>query len=165
MVAVAKPVAALAHRLIRRRDAVHRALRAEVAALVEQRGVDLRRRQVHEARLVQSVEVVTRSSFQNVAHVVAPLVGLYRMSVDGKGETRVGPPGRASLTSGHEPPRKRPVMKEWTSGAPLLGGAAGYAGRTLLEEPDRGRRRAQRRRMAAYCVVRSCVVSATGDSM
>ena len=37
-------------------DAVHRALRAEIAALVEQRRVDLGRRQIDEPRLVQHVE-------------------------------------------------------------------------------------------------------------
>ena len=56
MVLVSELVTPLAHFLIRREDPVHRALRAEVTALVEQRRVDLGGRQVHEARLVQDVE-------------------------------------------------------------------------------------------------------------
>src|SRR5271170_7326917 len=56
MVGVAELIASLADLLIRRENAVHRALRAEVAALVEHRRVDLRRREVHEARLVKRIE-------------------------------------------------------------------------------------------------------------
>jgi hypothetical protein len=56
MVLVPELVAPLADLLIRRENPVHRALRAEVATLVEQRRVDLDRRQVHEAWLVQHVE-------------------------------------------------------------------------------------------------------------
>ena len=53
---MAELVAPLAHLVVRRQDAVHRALRAEVLPLVEQRGVDLRGREVDEARLVQHGE-------------------------------------------------------------------------------------------------------------
>src|SRR5580658_1846993 len=56
MILVPELIAPLAHLLIRRENPVHRALRAEVTTLVEQRRVDLDGRQVHEARLVQHVE-------------------------------------------------------------------------------------------------------------
>lgn len=44
--------------VMRREQPVHRALRAEVGALVEQRRVDLGRRQIDEARRVERVEHV-----------------------------------------------------------------------------------------------------------
>src|SRR5713226_3409599 len=46
----------LAHLLVGGEHAIHRALRAEVLAGVEQRGVGLRRREIHEPRLVQHSE-------------------------------------------------------------------------------------------------------------
>jgi hypothetical protein len=46
-------IAPLAHLRVLGQEPVHRALRAEIRALVEQGGVDLGGRQVHEARLVQ----------------------------------------------------------------------------------------------------------------
>ena len=52
-------IASLAHLAVRGEHAVHRALRAEVAAFVEQRRVDLRGRKVDEAGFVQDVEDVS----------------------------------------------------------------------------------------------------------
>lgn len=56
MIHVTELVAPLADLLIRRENAVHRAFGAEVAALVEQRRVDLGGREVDEAWLVQRGE-------------------------------------------------------------------------------------------------------------
>jgi hypothetical protein len=53
---VAQLVAALADPRVLSQNAVHRAFRAEVAPLVEQRRVDLGRREIGEALLVQHVE-------------------------------------------------------------------------------------------------------------
>jgi hypothetical protein len=64
---VTKLIASLADLLIRRENAVHRALRAEVATLVEHRRVDLGGREVHEARLVQHLEdLLCRSPDESV---------------------------------------------------------------------------------------------------
>jgi hypothetical protein len=49
-------VPTLAHFLMGSEHAIHRALRAEVLALVEQGRVDLGRREIHESRFVQHGE-------------------------------------------------------------------------------------------------------------
>jgi hypothetical protein len=45
-------IPAFARLVVRGEEAIHRALRAAITALIEQRGVDLGRREIHEARLV-----------------------------------------------------------------------------------------------------------------
>ena len=53
---VAQLIAPLPHLVILLQDPVHRPLRAEVALLVEQLGVDLRRGEIDERELVQHLE-------------------------------------------------------------------------------------------------------------
>jgi hypothetical protein len=53
---MAQLLAPLAHLLVRRQHAIHRAFGAEVLPGIEQRGIDLRRGQIHEARLMQQGE-------------------------------------------------------------------------------------------------------------
>src|SRR5213594_4227036 len=54
VVGVTELIAPLANLLVLGKDAVHRALRAEVVPLVEKRGIDLSRRAINEARFVEN---------------------------------------------------------------------------------------------------------------
>src|SRR5437867_2711365 len=105
VVGVTELIAPLANLLVLGKDAVHRALRAEVVPLVEKRGIDLSRRVINEARFVEDLQgapsFLLRQGPTRCPPAVRAVARAERAVVRGPGETHRGTGGRDTEPGTH----------------------------------------------------------------